>query len=51
MDVLTNWKNAFPHYMPILFEENGLKSIWTRSLVRFHGVQSSKHFCCTDRIN
>jgi len=33
-------ENVFTNNMPVLFEENALKTIRTRRFVRFHGVKS-----------
>jgi len=43
-------KNVFTHYMPILFKENALKTIWARGFVMFHGVQSCGYLCLSDWV-
>lgn len=37
--------------MLILLKENTLKTIWPKSLIRFHRVHSCKHFSFSDRIS
>jgi hypothetical protein len=36
-------KNVVPNYVPILFEENALKTIWIRGLIGLHRVDGCRH--------
>jgi hypothetical protein len=40
---------VIPHYVPILFEKNALKAIWTMGLIRLHRVEGCKHLLFSDR--
>jgi len=36
-------ENIIPYNMPVLLEKNTLETIWTRCLVRFHGIQGNSN--------
>jgi len=44
-------ENIFSYDVPILLEENALKSIRARSFVRFHGVKGSIDLCFGDKVS
>lgn len=42
---------VLPHNIPAVNEEIDIKSIWTRTLVPFHGIQNIKYLAISNRNN